>query len=113
MVLSSFHKARKLAVTHGHAPVNSGGKPMNEDLSDVNKDIIESKVESKQITQDSRPKEGQTPIPCLSYQFNRHNLSATVGTKTYFLSMCSQRSCSCPKPSCCTEATAENVAGRA
>lgn len=57
--LSSFYKARKLAV-------NSGGKPMNEDSNDENRDNIESKVESKQITQDSRPKEGQTPKPYFS-----------------------------------------------
>ena len=63
--LSSFHKARKLAVTRDQAPVNSGGKPMNEDSNDVNKDTIESKAESKEITQDSRPKEGQTPEPYL------------------------------------------------
>jgi len=31
----------------------------------VNKDTIESKAESKEITQDSRPKEGQTPEPYL------------------------------------------------
>jgi len=59
--LSSFHKARKLAVAHDHAPVNSGGKPMNEVSNDVNKDTTKSKLESKQITQDSRPKEGQPP----------------------------------------------------
>lgn len=63
--LSSFYKARKLAVTHDHGPINSGGKPMNEDSNDENRDNIESKVESKQITQDSRPKEGQTPKPYL------------------------------------------------
>lgn len=57
--LSSFHKARKLAVTHDHTPVSSGGKPMNDGSKDVNKDTTKSNVESKQITQDSRPKEGQ------------------------------------------------------
>ncbi|PWZ09853.1 Tudor domain-containing protein 3 [Zea mays] len=54
--LSSFYKARKLAV-------NSGGKPMNEDSNDENRDNIESKVESKQITQDSRPKEVSEAVP--------------------------------------------------
>ena len=33
-------------------PVNSGGKQMNEDSNNVDKDTIESKVESKQIAQD-------------------------------------------------------------
>lgn len=73
--LSSFHKARKLAVTRDNAPVHSGCKPMNEDLNNVNKDTTESKSESKEITQDSRPKGGQTPKPYPSYQFNHHNLS--------------------------------------
>ena len=90
MDLSSFHKARKLAVTCDHVPVNSGGKPMTEDSNDVNKDNIESKAESKQMTQESRPKEGQTPKPYLPYQFDHHNLSGAVGTKIYFLAMCSQ-----------------------
>ncbi|OEL31866.1 hypothetical protein BAE44_0007113 [Dichanthelium oligosanthes] len=61
--LSSFHKARKLAVTLDHAPVNSGDKPMNEGLNDVNKHTTKSKVESKQITQDSRPKEVSETVP--------------------------------------------------
>lgn len=50
------YPARKLAV-------NSGGKPMNEDSNDENRDNIESKVESKQITQDSRPKEVSEAVP--------------------------------------------------
>jgi tudor domain-containing protein 3 len=41
-----------LAVAHDHVPVNSGGKQMNEDSNNMNKDTIESKVESKQIAQD-------------------------------------------------------------
>lgn len=57
------YPARKLAVTHDHGPVNSGGKPMNEDSNDENRDNIESKVESKQITQDSRPKEVSEAVP--------------------------------------------------
>lgn len=50
------YPARKLAV-------NSGGKPMNEGSNDENRDNIESKVESKQITQDSRPKEVSEAVP--------------------------------------------------
>lgn len=57
------YPARKLAVTHDHGPINSGGKPMNEDSNDENRDNIESKVESKQITQDSRPKEVSEAVP--------------------------------------------------
>lgn len=57
------YPARKLAVSHDHGPVNSGGKPMNEDSNDENRDNIESKVESKQITQDSRPKEVSEAVP--------------------------------------------------
>lgn len=57
------YPARKLAVTHDHGPVNSGGKPMNEDSNDENRDNIESKVESKQITKDSRPKEVSEAVP--------------------------------------------------
>ena len=49
MDLSSFHKARKLAVAHDHVPVNSDGKQMNEDLNNVNKDTIESKVNQSKL----------------------------------------------------------------
>lgn len=43
--------------------VNSSGKPINEGSSDLNKDITASKVESKQSSSDSRPKEGWHPKP--------------------------------------------------
>ncbi|XP_062194495.1 uncharacterized protein LOC133897696 isoform X2 [Phragmites australis] len=57
------HKARKLAVSRDHVPVNSGGKPMNEDSSDVNKETTSSKLESNQISSDSRPKEVSEAVP--------------------------------------------------
>ena len=59
------YKVRRLAVSHDHVPVNSGGKPMNESLSDANKEATSTKVESKQIISDSRPKEGQSTKPIL------------------------------------------------
>jgi hypothetical protein len=46
-------------------PVNSGGKPMNESLSDANKEATSTKAESKQSISDNRPKEGQSPKPIL------------------------------------------------
>ncbi|CAO2174826.1 unnamed protein product [Urochloa humidicola] len=54
------YPARKLAVTHDHMRVNSGGKQMNEDSNDVNKDTTKGKVES---TQDSRPKGVSETVP--------------------------------------------------
>jgi ribosome-binding protein aMBF1 (putative translation factor) len=58
-------KGRRLAINHDPMPVNSGGKPMNESLSDANKEATSTKAESKQSISDNRPKEGQSPKPIL------------------------------------------------
>ncbi|WVZ72530.1 LOW QUALITY PROTEIN: hypothetical protein U9M48_020971, partial [Paspalum notatum var. saurae] len=57
------YPAQKLAVTHDHMLINSGGKSMNEGSNNVNKETTTSEVESKQITQDSRPKEVSEAVP--------------------------------------------------
>jgi hypothetical protein len=92
-------------------PVNSGGKPMNESLSNANKEAASTNVESKQSISGSRPKEGQFPKSILIKLLNIYCQGQLELRDLLSCIVCSQRCCSCSEPSCRTEATAENGSG--